>query len=506
MTKPEGAAPGAVGAAGAADAGDEGACAVRLVSHTSFGRTVANSRSTRSHDTRRESAEVTADTRAFCSSASPASIAVCAFGSGGSSASCAFASPRAFRLSFTDALAPRNMTERTTKTTSRRPSPTKIGACSAVVRFALSSRGRRLAARMSVVDPEADGDGERAHRLGGLEPLAGLHADERVAAPDADADQPLGLFGRAVERRRPAGEHDLADSERAGLALIELERGDELAREGLDLAPHRRSRHLRLLVGQALRSGRTRKRECALDRLRLGRGQVERLRDGGVEGVAAPLEDPRELAHGSVRDGERRTVVTDRDGDERRLLGGARLGQRAQERECLEVDPDDGQPGLAARGQVAVDELAVGDDEKDAADPLPLLGLRLAEDAVVENGLLDRDRERLLGAEADRVRELLRVDDADDVERAHADPVVGDAEADAAARELVLAEEGLQRLGERLRVAELAADDHPGVERLAGELEELRLAVVRDAGGGQPGRADLEADQALRRLPGCGLR
>src|SRR5207302_1185164 len=154
----------------------------------------------------------------------------------------------------------------------------------------------------------------------------------------------------------------------------------------------------------------------------------------------------------------------------------------------------------------AVDELAVGDDEEDATDPLAFLGLRLAEDAVVEDGLLDRDRERLLRPEADRVRELLRVGDADDVERPHADPVVRDAEADAAARELVLPEEGLQRLGKRLRVAQLAADDDARVEWLAGELEELRLAVVRDAGGGQAGRADLEADEPLRRLRLRGLR
>src|SRR5205085_12476070 len=122
------------------------------------------------------------------------------------------------------------------------------------------------------------------------------------------------------------------------------------------------------------------------------------------------------------------------------------------------------------------------------------LGLRLAEDAVVEDGLLDRDRERLLRAEADRVPELLRVDDADDVERPNADPVARDAEPDAAPRELVLAEERLERLGERLRVAQLAGNDDAGVERLARELEELRLAVVRDARGSQAGRADLEAD------------
>jgi len=32
-----------------------------------------------------------------------------------------------------------------------------------------------------VLDAEADGDGERADRLRGLEPLSGLHADEWVA-------------------------------------------------------------------------------------------------------------------------------------------------------------------------------------------------------------------------------------------------------------------------------------------------------------------------------------
>src|SRR5919202_2015156 len=323
MTKPSGAAPGATGAAGAAEAGDEGAWALRLVSQTSLGSTVANLRSTRSHETRRESAEVTAATRAFCSPASPASRVVCAFGSGGSSATCVLASPSAFCSSFSEALAPRNMTESATNTTSSRPRPTKRGACSAVVRFARSSRGRRLTARIRLVlDPEADRDRERAHRLGGLEPLPRLHALERVAEPDAHADQPLELVRQAVEVRRAAGEDDLADPERAGLALVELERGDELAGEGLDLAPHRLARRLRLLVGEALRSRSARERERALDRLGLERREVEGVRDRDVEDVPAPPEDARELAHRSVRDGEGGAVVADRDGDEGRPGGG----------------------------------------------------------------------------------------------------------------------------------------------------------------------------------------
>src|ERR671924_1474500 len=273
MVKPVGAVPGAVGVGGAAEAGDDGACALRLVSQTSFGSTVANSRSTRSHDTRRESAEATAETRAFCSPASPASIAVCAFGSGGSTASRAFASPSACRLSVTDQLAPRNMTESAIDTTSSRPSPTKIGAFSAGVRFARSSRGRRLTARTArlVLDPETDRDGERADRLGVTDALSDPHPRERVADADAHADQAFEVVGEPAEVRGAAGEDDLADAERAGLPLVELERGDELPREGLHLAPNRLPGGRRLLLGESLGRRAVGERERALDRLRLRR-------------------------------------------------------------------------------------------------------------------------------------------------------------------------------------------------------------------------------------------
>ena len=63
--------------------------------------------------------------------------------------------------------------------------------------------------------------------------------------------------------------------------------------------------------------------------------------------------------------------MADGDGDERAALRartrGRGLGDRAQERERLEVDADDLEPGLPAGVDVAVDELAVGDDEQDAA-------------------------------------------------------------------------------------------------------------------------------------------
>ena len=116
---------------------------------------------------------------------------------------------------------------------------------------------------------------------------------------------------------------------------------------------------------------------------------------------------------------------------------------------------------------------------------------------VVEHGLVDRDRDLLVGAEADGVVELPLVGDPVDVERTHADPVRGEPEADAPARELVLREEGVERARESDDVAHLAADDDPALERAAGHLDELRRAVVDDVRSGDLGGADLEADELL---------
>ena len=121
----------------------------------------------------------------------------------------------------------------------------------------------------------------------------------------------------------------------------------------------------------------------------------------------------------------------------------------------------------------------------------------LAEDVVVEHRLLERDREHFLRPEADRVRELLRVVDAADLEHPHADSIVGDAQADVLAGELVLLEEGAQRGGERVRVAELAAGDDAVLEVLACDLRDLRDAVVHDLGGSDLGRSDLQAHELL---------
>ena len=263
------------------------------------------------------------------------------------------------------------------------------------------------------------------------------------------------------------------------------------------------SRRLRDLLGrEPVDLGRVREREVPLDRLHLARRAIELARDRDVERPAAPVEHARKLAVEPGRDGDRRAIVADRDRDEPagRLVSSCRSLERAQQGERLEVDPDDLQAGAPARLQVAIDDLAVGDDEEDALPGRAVLALALVEDDVVEHGLVERDRKNLLGAEADRVLELLLVRDAVDLEDAHADPVVRDTEPNAALRKLVELEEALERVAQRIRVADLAGDDEAGLERLAERVDQLGSAVVDDLCGCDLGGADLEADELLRAL------
>ena len=243
-------------------------------------------------------------------------------------------------------------------------------------------------------------------------------------------------------------------------------------------------------------------REVALDRLDLARRAVELAGDRDVERPAAPVER-RARTRSGARSRRRSSCGRGRSRPRRAPRTFVALGrrlERAQQRERLEVDPDDLQARPATRLQVAIDDLAVGDDEEDALPLGPVLAHLLVEDDVVEHGLVERDREDLLGAEADRVLELLRVRDAVDLEDAHADAVVGDAEPDAPLRKLVQLEEALERVAERIRVADLARDDEAGLERLAEDLDQLGSAVVHDLRGGELRGTDLETDELLRAL------
>src|SRR5262249_21730045 len=149
-----------------------------------------------------------------------------------------------------------------------------------------------------------------------------------------------------------------------------------------------------------------------------------------------------------------------------------------------EVDSLELEARAAAGGDVAVDESAVRHDQEDPPRDRAVLARRLADDAPVEHGLVEGDREGVLRAETDRVRDLGRILDAGELEEADADPVVGDAETDAGAGQLVLLEEATQGQCEPLGIAYLAAADDAVRERRLGELEELGGAAgVRDMGG-----------------------
>ena len=202
--------------------------------------------------------------------------------------------------------------------------------------------------------------------------------------------------------------------------------------------------------------------ETALDRFDLGRRAVERARECDVERRAAPFEHARELADATVRDGERRAVVADRHCDEGRRAAVRGRCERAKQRERFEVDPGERDAGLLAGTDIPLDELAVDNDEQDALDALPLRVDVLVENAEVEHCFIERDGQRLLRAEVNRVGELLVFGDADDVEDADADAIARDAEPDALLRKLVACEEALERLAERFRIAKLSTDDDSG--------------------------------------------
>src|SRR4029079_16493917 len=316
-------APAAAGAGAAAVDDGTGALAEIVASQTSLGSTRESSRKTRSHATRRASAAESAVTRA-CLSAASALCVLTRLASGvgiACSSSCRVVSSAC--LSFTVPLADRNIAE-----SSAAASTASTTGMSTIHWFfwgrprRTSSLGRRLIARMSVLDPEADRDRQRAELLVGLaQLLAELHAEQRTAHRDADADELLELVGDAAEVRAAARDHDLADAQRSGLVLVELERGDELAREGLELAPHRLASAIRLILGEPFRHVGRRQRELALHRLSLRRRAVELTRDRDVERRAAPVEHARELADAPVRDGEGGAVVADRDDHERRVGG-----------------------------------------------------------------------------------------------------------------------------------------------------------------------------------------
>ena len=89
--------------------------------------------------------------------------------------------------------------------------------------------------------------------------------------------------------------------------------------------------------------------------------------------------------------------------------------------------------------------------------------------------------------------ERLRVLERRQVERADDDALVGDPEAHARGQ-VVLGEEGLQRLGQGGHVGDLAVAQDAGPERSDGAAVERQRPVDGDLGGGDVPRIEIEAD------------
>ena len=108
-------------------------------------------------------------------------------------------------------------------------------------------------------------------------------------------------------------------------------------------------------------------------RLGFGGGEVQLARYGDIERRAAPLEHAREFTDMPIRDGEGRTLVTDRNDD----VGGIRSfssrvrNQRPKQSESFEIDPNQTHSGLFERHYIAIDQIAIGDHEKNATDEPP---------------------------------------------------------------------------------------------------------------------------------------
>ena len=82
-------------------------------------------------------------------------------------------------------------------------------------------------------------------------------------------DQALEFRCEPRKVRRAAGEHDLADAQGAGLVLVVLQRGDELARERLDRLAQRLHACRRQLGRETFGKRRVGERQLVLDVLDL---------------------------------------------------------------------------------------------------------------------------------------------------------------------------------------------------------------------------------------------
>ena len=171
------------------------------------------------------------------------------------------------------------------------------------------------------------------------------------------------------------------------------------------------------------------------------------------------------------------------------------LAERADHAEGREVDADRLQARVLQWLQRGGDHVPAGGDD-DHVD-LGCGALDRADSAdhtVVDHRLVQRHRDLLLGGEADRGGELVRVLDRRQPQRSHDHALVGDAEADALA-ELVLGEEVAQRGGDAAGVGDLAVVERLRGERRGGRRRQLQPPVAAHLGSADAAGLDLEADQ-----------
>ena len=194
------------------------------------------------------------------------------------------------------------------------------------------------------------------------------------------------------------------------------------------------------------------------------------------EGLDAAAGGAGEGALGAAGD---REVGEAADGEvEDELVVGAGAVQRADRREGGEVDALGLQPGGAQRREDALDHLAACRDEQHAlatARGVVDDGERL----VVEHRVLERHRKLVLRLEAHGGLELLGVLEVGQVDDAHDDLLVGEADADALVQALVLAVQRPQGLGQAVDVGDLAVADDPRLERRERGALDAQTAVDR---------------------------
>ena len=219
------------------------------------------------------------------------------------------------------------------------------------------------------------------------------------------------------------------------------------------------------------------------------RDRVGELAPTGAEHAHEPRDAV--LVHDHARD-----TAAERDD----ALGAAavvadRVAEAADQRERDQVDRLDSETGALDRVDQAGDRRGMRRSEQHLHDRLAGLGLDRPEDREVDDGLVERDRDELLGLEPQRTRELLaghhrHLDLADD------QPWARDPDAHAGAAEAELGAKPRDRLADRGGVDDLALAHHFARQGDLAERDEARRRTRDHLGDGDRVGTDVETDHA----------